>query len=288
MRTKARNPYLSIYPILVGTNRISGFAKSAVQGHTRVCDCTGGRTTCGRRALSQESLHQEREPVDILQRDSRSAGDGPQRVFGDVERNAGLFVQPPVESLDQRAAAGNFLRRKGAAQPGNGTVGAEGYIYMENFAQLAGINVLLDEVNGIVKAVHHADIEHLARFMLYLLHLQGLGIGAGGRLLAEYMLSSPQKVHGDDGMHVVGYADGHGLDFGIVEEIVVIGYRGAAAIFLHSRFGPLGNDVAEILDLRLLIVHVGGNVRCVRNRAAADDGNFHFFHNMFRFSGIHS
>ena len=51
------------------------------------------------------SAHQEREAVDVLQGDTRTAGYGAQRVFGDMERKTRFLVETTVETLDEGTAA---------------------------------------------------------------------------------------------------------------------------------------------------------------------------------------
>ena len=114
--------------------------------------------------------------------------------------------------------------------------------------------------------------------MLDLLHFQRLGIGAGSRLLAEDVLSGTEGVDGDDGVHPVGGADGDRFDLGIVQGDVVVLDGGAAAVLFNGGFRTLGDDVAEILDLCVGIVHVGRDVGVVGNGAAADHRNFDFAH----------
>ena len=177
--------------------------------------------------------------------------------------------------VDQRAAAGDGLGGEGAAQTGNGAMGAEGDVDVEDLAQLAVVDELLDEVDAVVEAVDHADVQDAAGLVLHLLHLQRLGVGAGGGLFAQNVLAGAHRVDGDGGMHVVGRADGHGLDLGVVQGDVIVGDGRAAAVLLHGGLGALGENIAEILDLRFGIVHVRGNVGGVGDGAAADDGDFH-------------
>ena len=153
---------------------------------------------------------------------------------------------------------------------------AEGHVYVEHLAQLAFVDELLDQVHAVVEAIDDADVEHLAGLMLNLLHLQRFRVGTGGGLFTQHVLSGAQRVDRNDGMHVVGRADGNGLDLGIVQRHMIIGDGGAAAIGFHGLFGALRNNIAEILDLRLRILHISGNMRRVCNGTATDDGNLHF------------
>ena len=186
-------------------------------------------------------------------------------------------VDAPV---DEGAAAGDLLGGEGAAQAGNGPVGPEADVYVVDVSQLALVDVLLDAVDPVVKAVDHADVQHLAGLVLDLLHLQGLSVGAGGGLFTQHVLPGPQGVHGDQGVDVVGGAHGDSLHLGVLQHVVVVHHGGAAAVLLDGLLRPLGDDVAKILDLRLRVVHVGGDMGGVSDGAAADDSYFH--------SSIHS
>ena len=177
--------------------------------------------------------------------------------------------------VDEGAAAGDCLGGEGAAQAGDGTMGPEADVHMVNVAQLSLVNVLLDAVDAVVEAVDHTDVQHLAGLVLDLLHLQRLPVGAGGGLFAQHVLPGPESVHGDGGMDVVGRADGDGLHLWVGQHIVVIHHSGAAAVLLHGGLGPLRDDIAEILDLRFGILHIGGDVGGIGNGAAADNSDFH-------------
>ena len=183
--------------------------------------------------------------------------------------------------VDEHAAAGDSLVGEIAAQAGDGAVGPEANVHVVDVAKAALVDVLLDAVDAVVKAVDHTDVQHLAGFVLGLLHFQGLGIGAGGGLFAEDVFPGAQSVYGDLGMDVVGGADGNRLHLGVAEHLVIVLHRGAAAVFLHSGLGALWDDVAEILDFRLVIVQVRRDMGGVGNGAAADDGNFHLPNNSF-------
>ena len=146
---------------------------------------------------------------------------------------------------------------------------------MIHLAQTALVDVLLDEIYAVVEAVDHADVQRLAGFVLHALHLQRLGIRPRGRLFAQHVLARPQRVHRDHGMHVVRRADRNGDHLRVVQNRVVIRDRLSAAVFLHSRLRALGEDVAEILDLRLGVFQIRGNVRRIRDRSAANDADLH-------------
>ena len=66
---------------------------------------------------------------------------------------------------------------------------------------------------------------------------------------------------------------------GSAENVVVVRHGGAAAVLFHSGPGPLRDDVAEILDLRVRIVEIRRNVGAVGNGAAPDNGDDNFAHN---------
>ena len=184
-------------------------------------------------------------------------------------------IQEMDTPVDQRAAARNRLGGKCAAQAGDGTVGTEAGINMEHFAQLAGIDILFDQVDSGVEAVDHTDVQNLAGLMLDLLHLQSFCVSPGSGLLAQHILAGPQSVHGNDRMHVVGRADRNCLNFGVVQSHMVICDSLTAAVLLHSGLGTLRDNVAEINDFRIRIVHVRGNMSAVCNGTATDNCNFH-------------
>ena len=146
---------------------------------------------------------------------------------------------------------------------------------MKHFAKLAGINELLDVIDRSIETVAHTDVEHLAAFVLRLLHLQRFCIGSCGRLFAQNMLSGTQQITGDGGVREIGGADGDGLYLRIVQNHMIIRDRGAAAVFFDGLRCALRNDVAEILDFCIWVFQVGGNVRDIGDRSAADDSNFH-------------
>ena len=162
---------------------------------------------------------------------------------------------------------------------------AEGNVNVIHLAEPAVVDVFFDEVHAVVEAVDDADVENLTRFMLRLLHLERLGVGARGRLFAQDVLARAQRVDGNARVHIVGRADGYGLDFRIGQHLVIIAYRRAAAVFFDGRLRALRNDVAEILDFRVRVLEIGGNVRGVRDGAAADDGNLHL-KSLLYFSGL--
>ena len=138
-------------------------------------------------------------------------------------------------------------------------------------AQAPLVDILLDLAHAVVKAVDHADDQDLARFALSLHHLLHLGIGAGGGLFAQHVFASAQRVNGDHGMHPIGGAHRDGVNFRIVDNVVIIRHSNAAAIFFNGRLCALRNDVAKILDLHIRVFHIGGDVRRVGNGAAADN-----------------
>ena len=187
--------------------------------------------------------------------------------------------------VNEGAAPGDLLGGEGAAQAGDGPVGPEADVHVVDVPQLALVDVLFDAVDAVVKAVDHADVQHLAGLVLDLLHLQGLGVGAGGGLFAQHVLPRPQGVHGDDRVHIVGGAHGDGLHLGVGQHVVVIHHGGAAAVLLDGLLRPLGDDVAEILDLRFRVVHVGRDMGRVGDGAAADDSYFHKTSKLLSVSG---
>ena len=180
--------------------------------------------------------------------------------------------------VDEHAAACDLFGGEGTAQSRNGTVGAEADIGLHNIAQLAGLNIIADAVDRGVKAVADTDDQRHTRLVLYLLHFQRLGIGTGGGLFAQNVLACTHGGNGNLAVHLVGGTDGNGLHLGISEHFFVINDGGAATVVFYSLFGALGDDVAEVLDLGILVLHIGGDVSIVGNGAAADHRNDDFAH----------
>ena len=193
-------------------------------------------------------------------------------VHDDIE-----VVHTPV---DQCAAARDLLGGKRTAKTGNRTPCAEGDVYVIHLAQLASLNQLADLVDSRIKAVDHADIEHLARLVLRFLHQLCLRIGSCRRLFAKHVLAVLQKVNGNGGVHTVGGTNRNSVQLGIIQNLVVVHDRRAAAVLFHGSLCLFGNDVAEILDLYLGIVHVCGNMCAVCDRTAADHGNSGLAHSV--------
>ena len=209
------------------------------------------------------------------------AGNGQRLGIAAAVHNDIQEVNAPV---DQRAAAGDGLGGKGTAQTGNGTVRTEADVNMVDVAQLAIINDLLDQVHIVVETVDHADVQHLAGLMLCLLHFQSFRIGTGCRLFAQHMLARPEAIDGDGGMDIIGRTDGNGLHFGICQYFMIVRDGLAAAIGRDGLLGTLGENIAEIEDLSVLVLHIRGDMGIVGNGAAADHSNFDGFHHKFRLS----
>ena len=180
--------------------------------------------------------------------------------------------------VDQRAAARDLLGGESTAQAGNGTPSAERNVNVINVTKHALLNELSDLVDSRVEAVDNTDVEHLARFVLCILHQLGLGIGSCSGLFAKHVLTVLQKVNGNGGVHTVGCANGNRFDLGIVQNVVIIHDGSAAAVLFNGSLCLFGDDVAEILDLHLGIVHVSGNMCAVCDRTAADHGNLDLAH----------
>ena len=111
--------------------------------------------------------------------------------------------------------------------------------------------------------------------MLRLQHGFDLGKRARRRFFAQDVFARAQEVARDGRVHPVGGADGHRRDFGVVQEIVVIDDGGAASVFFDRRLRAFGENVAEILDFRVGVGDVGGNMRMIGDISAADDCYFH-------------
>lgn len=198
-------------------------------------------------------------------------------VSGAVHNDIQIMNAP----VDQRAASCDGLGGEGAAQSGDGAVSAEAYINMIDLTQLALVDVLFDAVDTVVETVNDTDVEDAAGLMLNLLHDLSFLIGTGGRFLAQDILAGPHSVAGDLAVHIVGSADGNGLDFRIIQSNMVVGDRCAAAVVFNGLFGSFRNDIAEILDFHLILdLHVRGDMSGVCDGTASDDSNFdlaHFF-----------
>ena len=110
---------------------------------------------------------------------------------------------------------------------------------------------------------------------VYIQHLQRFLIGASGRLFAKHVLAGAHRVYGDSGMHFVGRADANRLHFGIDQNVVIVLYSDAAAVFLHAGLSFFGNDVAEVFDLRVGVRHISGDVSGIGDGSAADDADLH-------------
>ena len=142
------------------------------------------------------------------------------------------------------------------------------------FAKLAAVDKFTDLHNIIVEAVANADIENFAGLVGNLLHLKRLGEHSRGRLLAQNVLAGFEKVNGYYRVKIIVGADRHGVQLGVVEEVVIIGDRLAAAVFLDGSLGTLGNYIAEILDLRVRILHICRDMSGIGYITATDNGNF--------------
>ena len=88
------------------------------------------------------------------------------------------------------------------------------------------------------------------------------------------MLAGFEEVNGYHRVKIVVGADRHGVQLGIVEEVVIIGDRLTAAVFLDGSLGTLGNNIAEILYLRVRILHISRDMSGIGYITAADNGNF--------------
>ena len=117
---------------------------------------------------------------------------------------------------------------------------AEVYEYMVYLSELTAHDAAADFVYGGGKAVDDTDVQDLSGFMLNLLHLERLGV--------------------------------------IVQDDAVIVDRASALVLLNCFLRLRLDDVAEILDLRIVTLHVGRDVSRVCNTAASDHSDLDFFH----------
>ena len=79
-------------------------------------------------------------------------------------------------------------------------------------------------------------------------------------------------------MKIIMSADRDGVKLGIIEKIMIILDRRAAALFFDAHSRLLRNYIAEILDFNIFIFEVGRNVRGIRDGSAAYDCNFNLAH----------
>ena len=177
----------------------------------------------------------------------------------------------------QRAAAGRRLAGEVAADAGNGAVRAEARIDMIFLAELACVYKILYVIDRVAEAVAHADVENSVRLMGDSLHLERLREHARGGLLAENILARSHEVYSYDRVQVIMGADGNRIKLRIVKYLVIVIDRFSAAVFFDRSVRSLGDNIAEILYLRLFVFHVRGDMRRVRYRAAADYRNLDFF-----------
>ena len=113
--------------------------------------------------------------------------------------------------------------------------------------------------------------------MCDLLHLERLGEHARGGLLAEDILTGAHEVYRYDRMQVVVGTDRNRIELWVVEYLMIIIDGLSAAVFLHGSIRPLGDDIAEILYLRLFVLHIGGDMCGIGYRSAADYCYLDFF-----------
>ena len=207
------------------------------------------------------------------------SGNGLGLGIGAAVHNDIQIVDTPV---DQNAAASNGLGGKRAAQTRNGALDTEAHVYVIHFAQLTGIDHLFDQIDIVVEPVHNTDAQILAGFMLCFLHGLGFCIGTGSGLLAQNRLTCLQEVNGDGGMGIVGSTDRDCFDLGIIQNLLVVSDCLATAVLFNGSLCLFGNDVAEVLDVDLLVVHVGRDMGVVGDGAAANNRYvnlfFHCFH----------
>ena len=178
------------------------------------------------------------------------------------------IVYAPV---DQRAAAGDGLGGEGAAQTGNGAVGAEADVDVEDLAQLAVVDVLLDEVDAVVEAVDHADVQDACRSRAAPSASPAPRRRCGRRAFrTERPCRRASRRWRWWACTLLGVQTDTASISGSFRTIVIVGDGRAAAVLLHGGLGALGNDVAEILDFHFGIVHVrrecGRRWRCCRSR----------------------
>ena len=138
---------------------------------------------------------------------------------------------------------------------------AEGSIDMINLAELAAFDKLPDFHDIGVESVANAYVKNLARLVGNLLHFKRFGKNSCRRLFAENMLARFEKINCNNRMQVIVSADGNCVKLGIVQKIVIIDNRFAAAVFLNAFFRSFGNNVAEIFDFSFLIFEIRRNMR---------------------------
>ena len=92
--------------------------------------------------------------------------------------------------------------------------------------------------------------------MLNLLHLQRFLISPCSRFFAEDVLASPETVDGNGGMDIVRSADRNCNNLIIFQNLAVISYSNAAAVFFHSLLRTLRDYITEIFDFNFLVLHI--------------------------------
>ena len=114
--------------------------------------------------------------------------------------------------------------------------------------------------------------------MLSFLHEERVRICSCSGLFAEYVLAGSECVAGNNGVHLVGGADGNSDDFGVVDDLVIVLDSDTAAVLFNAFFSLPEKDVAEILDFDLFVLEVVRDVGVVGDSAAANNAYFHFSH----------
>ena len=180
--------------------------------------------------------------------------------------------------VDENAAAGNGLGGKRTAEAGDIAVATERNVGLEDVAQLAALDVFTDAVDSTVKAVDDTNVENLAGLVLSSLHFQRFLINTGSGFFTQHVLAGTQAGNRDLLVNIIGGADGHRLHLGIVQNDVVVGDSGAAAVVGNSFFRTLGNDVAKVLNDSVFVFDIRGDVRHVGDRTATNDSNNDRFH----------
>ena len=132
-------------------------------------------------------------------------------------------------------------------------------------------------IDCVTEAVAHADAENSVRLMGDSLHLECLGEHARGGLLAEDILARSHEVYSYDRVQVIVGTDGNRIKLRVVKYLVIVIDRFSAAVFFDRSVRSLGDNIAEILYLRLFVFHICGDMRRVRYRAAADYRNLDLF-----------
>ena len=140
-------------------------------------------------------------------------------------------------------------------------MGAEVDEYVIDFPQFTVQNTLAYLIDRFVETADNANIQHLSRLFLHLLHLQRFAVDSGSGLLTKNMLAGTHSVYGNYTVHQIGCTYRNRLDFRILERGFVVSDSSAAAVFVYTSLGLFRNHITKVLDFSILCFKVAGNMR---------------------------